>query len=101
MTREPAACGSMAEVRAEIDRLDRVLVALLARRAGYIDRAVAVKRAQGLPARIEARVDEVIGNARARAAADGLDPALAEDLWRRIVEWSIAREERALADDRR
>ena len=46
MTREPAACASMAELRAEIDRLDRELVALLARRAGYIDRAVAVKRAR-------------------------------------------------------
>jgi isochorismate pyruvate lyase len=45
MTREPAACGSMAELRAEIDRLDRELVALLARRAGYIDRAAAVRRA--------------------------------------------------------
>ena len=101
MTREPAACASMVEVRAEIDRLDRELVALLTRRAGYIDRAAAVKRRDRLPARIEARVDEVIGNARATAVAGGLDPALAEDLWRRLVEWSIAREERALAEDRR
>jgi isochorismate pyruvate lyase len=98
MTREPAACASMAEVRAEIDRLDRELVALLTRRAGYIDRAAAVKRRDRLPARIEARVDEVIDNARRMATAGGLDPALAEDLWRCIVEWSIAREERLLAE---
>jgi isochorismate pyruvate lyase len=45
-------------------------------------------------------VDEVIGNARSAAVAEGLDPALAEELWRRLVEWSIAREERALAEDR-
>jgi isochorismate pyruvate lyase len=99
MTREPAACGSMAEVRAEIDRLDRELVALLARRAAFIDRAAALKRIEGLPARIEERVREVLGNARAAAEAGSLDPALAERLWRCIVEWSIAREERTLRED--
>jgi isochorismate pyruvate lyase len=96
MTRDPAACASMDELRAEIDRIDRDLVALLARRAGYVDRAVELKRAAGLPARIDARVDEVVANARAAAAAGGLDPDLAAALWDRIVEWSIAREERAL-----
>lgn len=82
----------MTELRAEIDRIDADLVALLTRRAGYIDRAAQIKRDVGLPARIEARVAEVIGNARDRAAASGLDPDLVEDLWIRIVEWSIARE---------
>jgi isochorismate pyruvate lyase len=89
----------MAEVRAEIDRLDRELVALLARRAAYIDRAAALKRSEGLPARIEERVREVLGNARAAAEARSLDPALVDRLWRCIVEWSIAREERTLRED--
>ncbi|MCV2865655.1 chorismate mutase, partial [Defluviimonas sp. WL0075] len=52
--------------------------------------------ANGLPARIEDRVEEVVAKVRARAEADGLDPALVEDLWRRLIEWSIAREERRL-----
>jgi isochorismate pyruvate lyase len=90
----------MAEIRAEIDQLDRELVTLLARRAGCIDRAVAVKRRERLPARIDSRVEEVVANARTEAAAAGLDPALAEALWRRIVEWSISREERALEEVR-
>lgn len=98
MTSEPATLSAMAEIRADIDRLDRELVALLAQRAGCIDRAVAVKRRERLPARIDARVEEVVANAHAEAAAAGLDPALAEALWRHIVEWSIAREERALAE---
>ena len=50
----------------------------------------------GLPARITSRVDEVLDNARANAGACGLDPDLAEDLWHRLVEWSIRREEAAL-----
>ncbi|MBP7002787.1 chorismate mutase [Amaricoccus sp.] len=90
----------MAAIRGEIDRLDRDLVALLVRRAACIDRAVAVKRAEGLPARIDARVDEVMANVRAIAAAEGLDPDLVGEIWARLVEWSIAREERALGEDR-
>lgn len=100
MTSDPATCAPMAEIRAEIDRLDRELVTLLARRAACIDRAVTVKARERLPARIDARVEEVVANARAEASAAGLDPDLAEALWRRIVEWSIAREERALEGTR-
>lgn len=92
----PENCHSMTELRAEIDRLDRQLIALLSLRAGCIDRAIEIKARDGLPARISARVDEVIDNARAEAARTGLDPALAGALWSQIVEWSIAREERAL-----
>lgn len=101
MTSDPATSAPMAPIRAEIDCLDRALVALLVKRAACIDRAVAVKRREGLPARIDPRVDEVIANARAAAAEAGLDPALVESLWQRIVDWSIAREEQALAEVRR
>jgi isochorismate pyruvate lyase len=89
----------MAPVRAEIDRIDRELVALLIERAACIDRAIAVKTAEGLPARIGPRVDEVVGNACAAAADGGLDVAFVEALWRQIVEWSIAREERVLGSE--
>lgn len=89
----------MAPVRAEIDRLDRELVALLVARAACIDRAVAVKTAEGLPARIGSRVEEVVANVRAAAAEQGFDVAFAETLWRQIIEWSIAREERMLGSE--
>ena len=74
----------MPELRAEIDRIDAELVALLARRVACIDRAVVLKRRAGLPARIEPRVEEVARNARDVAAEWGLEPgggrgALAED----------------------
>lgn len=92
-------CQSMAELRAQIDDLDRALIALLARRVGYIDRAIELKPAEGLPARIEPRVAGVLANVRAAAAANAFDPDLAEQLWRLIIEWSIAREERVLGSD--
>lgn len=89
----PAECRTMADLRAEIDRIDGRLVALLAERAGYIDRAAEIKPALGLPARIDDRVEQVVEKVRARAMAEALDPDLAEALWRRLIDWSIAREE--------
>ena len=100
MTTQPKAainCATMAEVRAGIDAVDEALVGLLAARAGYIDRAAAIKGPLQLPARIDWRVEEVVAKVRSRAAGHGLDADLAEALWRRLIDWSIAREERALA----
>ncbi len=82
----------MADLRAQIDRLDAALVDLLVQRAGYIDRAVDIKKTVDLPARITSRVEEVIGNVRGHANAKGLDPDLAEHLWSELIEWSIKRE---------
>ncbi len=86
----------MVELRSAIDTLDREIVALLVRRATYIDRAAQLKPAEGLPARIEARVEEVVANVRRAGTELGLDPDLAEALWRRLIDWSIAREEQVL-----
>jgi len=97
--RKPADCTSMAQIRAEIDRLDEDLVRLFAKRAGYIDRAAEIKAEVDLPARIDARVEEVVGNVRRHAATYGLPPELVEKLWRRLIDWSIAREESRLGPD--
>ncbi|PWE32069.1 chorismate mutase [Maritimibacter sp. 55A14] len=93
---EPAKCRSMTELRETIDGLDAELMRLLARRAACIDRAIELKRAAGLPARIDARVEEVAANARRNATAAGFDPEFAERLWRQLIDWSIAREARVL-----
>ena len=86
----------MAELRVELDELDRELVKTLATRAGYIDRAIELKVIEGLPANIPQRVEQVVRNVRDRADNYGLDPDLAEQLWRRLIDWSIAREEQVL-----
>jgi isochorismate pyruvate lyase len=92
-------CTTMADIRAEIDRVDEELVRLFAQRAGYIDRAVVVKSGLHLPARITPRVEEVVTNVRRHAEANGLPPDLVEKLWRRLIDWSIAREESMLGPD--
>jgi isochorismate pyruvate lyase len=83
----------MADIRAEIDRLDAELVGLFAQRTAYIDRAAAIKEQVGLPARIEDRVEQVVENVRRHAVAHGLPPDKLEKLWRKLIDWSIEREE--------
>ena len=86
----------MAEIRAEIDRVDAELVALFAERVSYIDRAAVIKTGVGLPARIEDRVEEVVARVRGHAVAHGLPPDKLEKLWRKLIDWSIEREETVL-----
>lgn len=91
--RSPKECSDMSELRVEIDALDAEIIEQLARRATYIDRAAEIKSGNGLPANIPARVEEVVDNVRAHAGSAGLDQDLIEGLWRRLINWSIAREE--------
>ncbi|MCL6286203.1 chorismate mutase [Ruegeria sp. 2012CJ41-6] len=95
----PQDCETMQDLRVQIDRLDQHLVELLRTRATYIDRASQLKPGEGLPARIPARVEEVVAKVRARADGAGLDPDLAERLWRILIDWSITREEQVLGPD--
>ncbi|CAM3217278.1 chorismate mutase [Paracoccus nototheniae] len=90
----------MAALRTEIDAVDAQLMALLARRHALIDRAAQIKSGNGLPARIEARVEEVVANIRDHARGHGLDPDLYDRLWRQLIEAAIAQEERQLNKDR-
>ena len=99
--RRPAECTTMVDLRVEIDRLDESLVALFAERTAYIDRAAEIKTQVLLPARIEARVEEVVANVRRHAVAHGLPPDKIEKLWRKLIDWSIAREEDRLGRDDR
>lgn len=95
----PADCDTMADIRAGIDAIDERLVRLFAERAAYIDRAAVIKAREDLPARIDVRVEEVVGNVRRHAETYGLPPDLVEKLWRRLIDWSIAREESRLGPD--
>ncbi len=86
----------MTELRLQIDQLDIELMQLLGKRTTYIDRAAELKPAEGLPARIDQRVEAVVQNARANAETVKFDADLAEKLWRILIEWSIHREEKVL-----
>ncbi len=92
----PSEITTMADLRAQIDRLDRTLVDLLALRQAHIDRAAQLKPGEGMPARIEARVTDVLDKVEAEAREKGFEPLLARQMWAMMIEDMIAREEKVL-----
>ena len=85
------ACADMAQLRAAIDALDERLVRLLAQRQAYIERAAALKTDRGT-IRDEGRIEEVVEKVLAEAKRCGLSPAIAESVWRVLIERSITHE---------
>lgn len=87
--------ASMEEVRAAIDALDARLMPLIAERAHCIAEAARIK---GDPetALVPWRVEAVADHARRLAEANGLDPDLAETLWRAMMTEFIAHERRLM-----
>jgi isochorismate pyruvate lyase len=87
----PLDCTSMAEVRQGVDALDRALVALLAERQGYMDAAARIKPDRNV-VRDEARIEDVVTKVKAAAREAGLSEAIAEPVWRTLVDRCIAYE---------
>ncbi len=81
----------MAEVRAGVDALDRTLVDLLAVRQGYMEAAARLKPDRARVHDAE-RIEEVVAKVKARAAEAGLSPAIAEPVWRLLIDRCIAHE---------
>ena len=84
-------CLNMADLRAEIDRLDRSLVKLLSERQRYIERAAEIK-ARRQEIRDEARIADVLAKVTAAAESAGLNTDIARAVWRELMERSIALE---------
>ena len=87
----PEQCQTMIEVREGVDQVDRELVALLARRFGYMDAAARIKAERGA-VRDEPRKAQVLDNVGRAAVAAGLDAARIRAVWNELVEQSIAHE---------
>jgi isochorismate pyruvate lyase len=89
-------CETLADVRREIDRLDRRIVALLSERAGYVGEAARIKER---PSQIvdRARIRDVVAKARGRADALGADPDTIATIYEEMIGAFIAFERRAFA----
>ena len=77
-------CGTLDEVRANIDRLDRQIVSLLAERGDYVLQAASLKERVGdvsAPQRVEA----VIRNVRRIAVETGALPDVVEETYRTLI----------------
>lgn len=82
---------TMQDVRYEIDRLDVALVRLMAERQSFMEAAARIKsdRTKVLD---RDRIEDVVTKIVKEAEAAGLSPAIAEPVWRKMIERCIAYE---------
>ena len=82
---------TMADVRHEVDRIDRLLVALMVERQSFMDAAARIK-GQRKAVLDRPRIEDVVAKVKAEAERQGLSPAIAEPVWRTMIDRCIAYE---------
>ncbi len=82
---------TMVDVRHEIDRLDRELIALLVERQSFMDAAARIKGHRKAVLDRD-RIEDVITKVLEEAAKQGLSAAIAEPVWRTLIDRCIAYE---------
>ena len=88
---EPKDCNTMAEVREGVDAADQAIVALIAKRFGYMDAAARIKPERSA-VRDEWRKADVKSKVDAAAAELGVDRELMSRIYEDLIETSIAHE---------
>lgn len=77
-------CDSLEQVRANIDRVDQQIVALIAERGAYVKQAAAFKKTTAdvrAPQRVEQVIEKVIGVAHSL----GANAAVTEQVYRAMI----------------
>ena len=82
---------SMADVRYEIDRIDRLLVKILAERQSFMDAAARIKSDRSA-VRDTWRIEDVVSKVIEASKEEGLSPSIAEPVWRTLIDRCIAYE---------
>lgn len=85
--------SSLADLRARIDQVDDELVDVLARRARLTAAVGAEKSRHRLPLYVPEREAQLLAARREKATAAGVDPALMEDVLRRVMRESYSSQE--------
>ena len=77
-------CATLGEVRANIDRIDRLLLAAMAERGRYVAEAGRFKKD---PAAVSdpARVEAIVARVGKLAETEGLAPEVAQKTWRAMI----------------
>ncbi len=86
-------CQSLAEIRDNIDRLDRQIVTLLTERQGYVGQAAGFKPTRA-DVVVPERIEDIVRKVRAQAAGLGGNPDLLERIYRAMIDAYIAFEDR-------
>lgn len=84
-------CRNLGQVRGEIDRIDRVLLRLIAERGSYVRRAAQLK-AKRTDVLDPARIARIVGQVRKRAKSLGLEPNVVGAAFRAMIYRFVAYE---------
>ncbi|MEM6535324.1 MAG: chorismate mutase [Pseudomonadota bacterium] len=82
---------TMEEVRETVDAIDRALVTLLVKRQAMMDAAARIKGERHLVLD-RPRIEDVVSKVLAEAERQGLSAAIAEPVWRTLIDRCIAYE---------
>jgi isochorismate pyruvate lyase len=85
--------ASLDEVRANIDRIDREIVQLMAERSSYVQQAARFK-ASSADVEAPARVEAVIRRVRAIASEEHVSPDIVEAVYRTMIACFVEQEKR-------
>ncbi|MBL7992191.1 MAG: isochorismate lyase [Candidatus Kapabacteria bacterium] len=87
----PEQCENIAEIRTEIDRIDRNIVAALGERLKYVRAASQFKTSEASVRAVE-RVRSLLEQRRAWAEDEGIDPEVVEKMYRDLLSFFIESE---------
>ena len=84
-------CNTLDEAREEIDKVDKKIIALIAKRNDYIKQIAHFKTSID-EVKAEDRISAVISRAREQAISLGLSPNLINDLYVRMIDAMVESE---------
>jgi chorismate mutase len=80
-------------LRTEIDALDGKIVALLAQRLAVASRVAEIKRREGIPVRLQDRIDTVLDRVSSLAKENGAEPEAIRAIYESLIETTCLYEE--------
>jgi isochorismate pyruvate lyase len=87
----PENCQNIEEIRTEIDRIDREIIALIGKRFNYVKAAVKFKTST-TDVKAPARFKSILEQRRIWAEAENLNPDVVEEIYRNLVNYFINEE---------
>ena len=88
---KPEDCSSIQDIRVEIDRLDRQIIALLGTRFEYVKAAAKFKTSE-TSVKAPARFESMLEQRRIWAEQENLSPDVVENIYRDLVNYFINEE---------
>lgn len=94
--RLPSECTNIAEVRNEIDNIDKVIIRLLSERFEYVKEVVKYKEKTASSIEASGRRNAALADRRKWAEEAGLSPDVIEEIYDRLIRYFIEEEKKIM-----